>query len=171
MGFWLRESWIHVYRRWSRAARTFQSITVTLLPTRPQEIRQWHCEIRSLETVFGIESSLKEEFKQLCIPAGPVFFRAFTCICFSRGRDPAVTFPSHSWWQLWKPDGTSNWLIHSESTHTYTQTQKESLLSTAQVLFVCFPCLLRQSLVPLKNKRCVSKYKAPYSSFSENILL
>ena len=33
----------------------------------------WHCEISSLEIVFGIESSLKAEFKQLCIPGGPVF--------------------------------------------------------------------------------------------------
>ena len=155
-GLWQGESWIHVYRRWSRAVCTFQSITVTLLHTRPQEIRQWRCEISSLEFVFGIESSLTAEFKQLCTPAGPGFLRAFTCLCFSRtGTLLSPSHPTHG-------GNSGNQTAHliglfTLKTHTHTHKHRKSLLSTAQAFFVClfaFPAYWVKSSVPLKNKGC-----------------
>lgn len=107
---------------------------------------------------LGIESSPKEEFKQLCIPKQarsflellPAFASAEAGTLLSPSIPLMVATLGN---QMAHLIGLFTW----KHTHIHTNTERESTFNSTSYfcLFVCFPCLLRQSLVPLKNKRDV----------------
>lgn len=100
------------------------------------------CEIvSSLKIIFGIESGLKAEFKQLCIPAVPVFYSFYLHLLQQKqGPTYYLSIPLGGFF--------GNQTAHLIDLFTLkptppTHTQSEVLLMVQVFLFVCFPCSLR----------------------------